>query len=180
MDTPELYYYRARYYDPTIQRFLSFDPIRLQSGDFNFYRYAGNDPVNYVDPWGLESNATDEATPKDIIISVATSLGIKDIPLVSSAAPLICDNADGVVQGMRALWQISDGIDPQSKYLDKIKSKEKAEREKCKAQKKKKDDEEKMENLCNKPKVDKYGFEKWRSPYSEPCKSYFKTHAKKC
>ena len=54
MDTPELYYYRARYYDPTMQRFLNLDPIKLQSGDFNFYRYVGNDPVNFRDPTGLD------------------------------------------------------------------------------------------------------------------------------
>jgi len=36
-----------------MQRFLSFDPIKLKSGDFNFYRYVGNDPVNFVDPEGL-------------------------------------------------------------------------------------------------------------------------------
>ncbi|MCF6245693.1 MAG: RHS repeat-associated core domain-containing protein, partial [Sulfurovum sp.] len=52
-DQEDLYYYRARYYDPTTQRFLSRDPIEFEAGDFNFYRYVGNDPVNYVDPSGL-------------------------------------------------------------------------------------------------------------------------------
>ena len=52
-DTPELYYYRARYYDPTIQRFISEDPIGFASGDYNFYRYVWNSPVNFVDPCGL-------------------------------------------------------------------------------------------------------------------------------
>ena len=53
MDTDELYYYRARYYDPTLERFISEDPIEFESNDFNFYRYVGNDPVNLVDPEGL-------------------------------------------------------------------------------------------------------------------------------
>jgi len=44
--------YRARYYDPTTQRFLSQDPIGFASGDFNFYRYVGNSPGNFVDPSG--------------------------------------------------------------------------------------------------------------------------------
>jgi RHS repeat-associated protein len=52
-DSRELYYYRARYYDPTIGRFISQDPIEFLSGDFNWYRYVGNDPVNWVDPSGL-------------------------------------------------------------------------------------------------------------------------------
>jgi RHS repeat-associated protein len=48
-----LYYYRARYYDPKIGRFLSEDPIGIEGGDHNLYAYVGNDPVNFVDPWGL-------------------------------------------------------------------------------------------------------------------------------
>ena len=48
-----LYYYRARYYDPQIGRFLSEDPLRFKGGDMNLYRYVGNDPVSFLDPWGL-------------------------------------------------------------------------------------------------------------------------------
>jgi len=53
MDASDLYYYRARYYDPQTQRFLGKDPIEFQSGDFNHYRYVGNNPLNYNDPSGL-------------------------------------------------------------------------------------------------------------------------------
>jgi len=53
IETNELYYYRARYYDAGTQRFLSVDPIGFESGDFNHYRYVGNDPVNFRDPSGL-------------------------------------------------------------------------------------------------------------------------------
>ncbi|MCX6060708.1 MAG: DUF4150 domain-containing protein [Campylobacterales bacterium] len=55
-DTDDLYYYRARYYDPTIGRFITPDPIGFLSGDTNFYRYVGNDPVNFIDPSGLIAN----------------------------------------------------------------------------------------------------------------------------
>jgi RHS repeat-associated protein len=47
-----LYYYRARYYDPALARFLSEDPIGL-AGGINLYAYAENDPVNRRDPSGL-------------------------------------------------------------------------------------------------------------------------------
>jgi RHS repeat-associated protein len=47
-----LYYYRARYYDPDLGRFLSEDPLGFGSG-INFYAYVGNNPVNRNDPTGL-------------------------------------------------------------------------------------------------------------------------------
>ena len=36
VDADDLYYYRARYYDPTIQRFISEDPIGFASGANSF------------------------------------------------------------------------------------------------------------------------------------------------
>jgi RHS repeat-associated protein len=47
-----LHYYRARYYDPKIGRFLSEDPIGFQAGDVNFYAYVRNNPVLLTDPTG--------------------------------------------------------------------------------------------------------------------------------
>lgn len=50
-----LAYYRARYYDPTVGRFLSEDPLSFSSGDPNLNRYVENSPTNGTDPSGLES-----------------------------------------------------------------------------------------------------------------------------
>jgi RHS repeat-associated protein len=48
-----LYYYRARYYNPYIGRFLQTDP----AGDgMNAYAYCGNDPIGGVDPSGEVSS----------------------------------------------------------------------------------------------------------------------------
>jgi len=48
----ELYYYRARYYDPQIGRFITPDPIGFKGG-INFYSYVKNSPINFIDPLGL-------------------------------------------------------------------------------------------------------------------------------
>jgi RHS repeat-associated protein len=48
-----LYYYRARYYDPNVGRFLNEDPIRSVSGTLNFYGYVENSSPNLMDPSGL-------------------------------------------------------------------------------------------------------------------------------
>ena len=51
-DGTGVYYYRARYYHPTLQRFISEDPIEFAGGDVNLYAYVGNKPLTYVDPFG--------------------------------------------------------------------------------------------------------------------------------
>jgi len=58
-----LYYLRARYYDPTVGRFIGKDPYRGTSLDprtLAAYLYAKNDPVGLSDPLGL--NPSDTAT----------------------------------------------------------------------------------------------------------------------
>ena len=47
-----LYYYRARYYDPRVGRFTQEDPIGL-TGGVNTFRYVGNGPTTFKDPFGL-------------------------------------------------------------------------------------------------------------------------------
>ncbi len=43
-----------RWYDPLVGRWLNEDPSGFTAGDMNLYRYVGNNPVNYVDPSGLD------------------------------------------------------------------------------------------------------------------------------
>jgi RHS repeat-associated protein len=51
-DGTGLYYYRARYYSPVLRRFVSEDPIRLKGG-INFFIYASNNPILFIDIFGL-------------------------------------------------------------------------------------------------------------------------------
>jgi RHS repeat-associated protein len=47
-----LYYYKARFYSPTLGRFLQTDPIGT-ADDLNLYAYVGGNPMNATDPSGL-------------------------------------------------------------------------------------------------------------------------------
>jgi RHS repeat-associated protein len=51
-DGTGLYYLRARYYQPRVQRFMSEDPIGFAGGDVNFYGYVRQNPILMTDPSG--------------------------------------------------------------------------------------------------------------------------------
>ncbi len=68
----DFYYLRARYYDPAIGRFVSQDPwpgLAQFPQSQNPYAYVLNNPVRWVDPWGLcnvEGRAFGTPTPTPV------------------------------------------------------------------------------------------------------------------
>ena len=88
----QLYYYKARMYDPGMGRFLQADPTGYDAG-MNLYAYTGDDPVNLNDPMGTEdSNPNGNFPDNDIcgnfehvvtgsrICGAPEPIGIFDIP----------------------------------------------------------------------------------------------------
>lgn len=71
-----LYYYRARYYSPTLGRFLQTDPIG-GNDDLNEYAYTGGDPLNNDDPTGQASCSVNGGSSTDCgnvqLISISRS-----------------------------------------------------------------------------------------------------------
>ncbi|HEX7174811.1 MAG TPA: RHS repeat-associated core domain-containing protein [Pyrinomonadaceae bacterium] len=115
-DGAGLYYYRARYYSPQQQRFISGDPIGFAGGDANLYAYVGNSPTNYADPSGLILD-----TLLDIgfiaydLYKLATggrknfwdNMGNLGLDVVGAAVPFLT----GLGAGRRALQHGDDVID---------------------------------------------------------------------
>ncbi|MFH1650007.1 MAG: RHS repeat-associated core domain-containing protein [Candidatus Woesearchaeota archaeon] len=59
----ELYYYDARYYDPSLGRFIQADTVDGAATDtqsLNRYAYAANNPLMYMDPSGNYKTKSDE------------------------------------------------------------------------------------------------------------------------
>ena len=77
-----LYYYRARYYDSNLRRFLQPDPIGYLGG-LNLYTYVRNSPVNFVDPLGLEAMILPGPVPLPIIPPKTEAQIVADEQLVN-------------------------------------------------------------------------------------------------
>jgi RHS repeat-associated protein len=57
-----LVFYPFRAYEPNFQRWLTPDPIG-ERGGINLYRAMNNNPLRYIDPFGLEGNPTISTIP---------------------------------------------------------------------------------------------------------------------
>jgi len=92
-----LYHYRARYYDPESGRFLSQDRLGFV-GDWNFYSYVRNNPVRYLDPFGL-------------LVGPATRQVVKLAPLALADGPApVVDIGLGVIGIAAIAWDIYNAI----------------------------------------------------------------------
>ncbi|SDY65097.1 RHS repeat-associated core domain-containing protein [Lysobacter sp. yr284] len=73
-----LTYMQQRYYDSTVGRFLSVDPVTANAvtgGNFNRYKYAGNNPYRFVDPDGrMDKTSIDQANAEQKAEQRKTSL----------------------------------------------------------------------------------------------------------
>jgi RHS repeat-associated protein len=79
-----LYYNRARYYDPTVGRFLGEDPVGFD-GTYDFYSYVENTPINLRDPSGLQ------ALPKPVPVAPKPPGPILVPDPIPVAAPSVID-----------------------------------------------------------------------------------------
>jgi RHS repeat-associated protein len=57
------YEYRARAYNPTLGRFMSEDPKLFDAGDYNLFRYCRNDPIDFEDAMGTETDYSQTGAP---------------------------------------------------------------------------------------------------------------------
>ena len=85
-DGTGLMFYRARYYSPTLQRFISEDPAGFYGG-LNFYRYVRNNPVRYRDSLGLQPGGGDLGL--GIAAIIAGSKAVATGVAIASGASLV-------------------------------------------------------------------------------------------
>ena len=101
-DTAQLYFMQHRFYSPELGRFITEDPAH-ENGGLNLLRYMGNNPVNHIDPFGLEDPMIGPKSSRgetynrgpvnvgslDINVTAATSVGgTADIIVTDNGAHL--------------------------------------------------------------------------------------------
>jgi RHS repeat-associated protein len=69
-----LYSYGYRDYQPQVARFTTVDPIRDGS---NWFAYVNNDPVNWIDPWGLTASDRSQTVR---VITAGIELNVVTLP----------------------------------------------------------------------------------------------------
>jgi RHS repeat-associated protein len=89
-DGTGLYYYRARYYHPGLQRFISQDPLGFGGGDANLYVYTHNDPTDLTDPLG--EFVAPPPTWLEVLIDAVEGVGIDVAPVLLMPFKLSGDN----------------------------------------------------------------------------------------
>jgi RHS repeat-associated protein len=99
-----LVYMQARYYDPSVGRFLSTDPVTPTAGNaFNFsrYAYANNNPVMNMDPDGRLPQWMDQLFPKGDLFRTTGESIAADTAFVVGAATNDRQLQSTAVEGMQ-------------------------------------------------------------------------------
>ena len=90
-----LYYYRARYYDAKLGRFLSRDPIGFEGSEWNLYEYLNGMPLRFLDPSGLDRGLGTPGWVDDMIEDAIDSVVDAVDDFVDSVDEAIDDAVDG-------------------------------------------------------------------------------------
>lgn len=92
-------------FSPNLGRWMTMDPIAYEAGDENLYRYVGNDPVNGLDPSGLEEKKSNYDTFREAAKKNGCAENIIELILkVATAVPKTATPLPGQVHNKCEQW----------------------------------------------------------------------------
>ncbi len=103
-----LYGFAYRFYDPPLQRWLNRDPIG-ESGGVNLYQAFGGDPVNQIDPFGLEERGYQKLGDDDLDLDGDVSYG--GLTGVSDPFDSFRCSLAGLLRGLASLNPLVEGAE---------------------------------------------------------------------
>jgi RHS repeat-associated protein len=116
-----LSYMSARYYNPTLGRFISPDPVHFVEGNihsFNRYAYANNNPMRYIDPTGMFTEETAKEAdkmgvqggPKPAEVQGPVQQLTTGLAIATVAAPLAVAAGPTLAGLISAGWNAAKGL----------------------------------------------------------------------
>lgn len=101
-DSTGLKYFRARYYDPILKRFISADPIGLDGG-LNEYMFVEGAPTMYTDPTGLLFMSTVGGVQRNTTLDQAATYGAPGNAAAAAGMATAAAGAAGYGAGARVV-----------------------------------------------------------------------------
>jgi len=101
-----LIYMRARYYDPSVGRFVSEDP---KGQGLNWFAYCANDPVNLTDNTGLDPFEPVSLVGFTALILWAVTKALGSLGIIGPEAKQFLEGIDNIISGM-ALAALSSEV----------------------------------------------------------------------
>jgi len=109
----ELYFYSARYYDPSLARFITADTIVPDPGNsqsYNRYSYTEGNPINYTDPTGHFSLKEWVGKIVGAVVGVITYAATGSMSLAMAAYGFVSTTIDSYNAGYNIGESIGIGI----------------------------------------------------------------------
>lgn len=105
----QLYHYKARAYDPSLGRFMQPDPVGFAVG-MNLYGYVRSDPINFVDPLGLDPLVIGGTTTEANCIAERGRVG------QNASGQTVCFVRSNV-SAFRLGWEWLSGTGPENRFF---------------------------------------------------------------
>lgn len=112
----QLYYLRARYYDPSVGRFLTVDPLAgtaVASLGANRYGYANANPLSYTDPAGLSAKKQQSqttSTASELLSSLISNISENSRTITDSVLKSVCSGFLPLCSEAVGLGQVKQGL----------------------------------------------------------------------